>query len=556
MRPRTPAALEGTGRIARHILRRDRLRMAVWVLSISAFLLYFSAVLRSVFDPASLSARAAVMRTPSGIVMGGPGYGLDHYTPMVAVANEGTGWLIVALAVMSILHMVRHTRGEEDAGRAELIEAGPVGRRAPAAAALLTLLGLLAIIAVVGAATTLVAGSDASFVNGLALTAGSALAAFVFGCAALLTSEICASGRSATGLALVVLGAALVVRAAGDLIRLGGSVLSWFSPIAWAQQTRAFVDLRWWPLMLPVAACAALLVLTVLVAAHRDMGRGVLADRVGRARAGSMLRGPLGLALRQQRGALIACGAGLGLLWFGTGTMMSTLSASGRDLVSRTPALTQMLGADAADFAPRFLQVMMLFVALCAAAYGIVAVRQLARAEEESGRLELVLAAPSGRMRWWGAQLVVALGGTAALLAVSVAGFGGGALLVGVDDPDAGQYLLALLAHLPSTLVFGALAGALFGWWPRMAGLAWLLVAAACAISLFGAVLDLPAGLLGVSPFHWVPEAFSDTGDGSGTTPSAGGIGSSGPIRVAVVDVVLVLLALSGFRRRAVRAGE
>ena len=36
----------------------------------------------------------------------------------------------------------------------------------------------------------------------------------------------------------------------GDVIDNSGSTLSWFSPIAWAQQMRAFVALRWWPLAL------------------------------------------------------------------------------------------------------------------------------------------------------------------------------------------------------------------------------------------------------------------------------------------------------------------
>jgi ABC-2 type transport system permease protein len=36
----------------------------------------------------------------------------------------------------------------------------------------------------------------------------------------------------------------------GDGQQLGGSALSWTSPIGWAQQTRAYTDLRWWPLVL------------------------------------------------------------------------------------------------------------------------------------------------------------------------------------------------------------------------------------------------------------------------------------------------------------------
>ena len=39
---------------------------------------------------------------------------------------------------MAILLVVRHTRAEEETGRAELVGAGVVGRHAPLAAALIT----------------------------------------------------------------------------------------------------------------------------------------------------------------------------------------------------------------------------------------------------------------------------------------------------------------------------------------------------------------------------------------------------------------------------------
>ncbi len=46
----------------------------------------------------------------------------------------------VAVAVMSMFLVVRHTRGDEDAGRLELVGAGAVGRLAALTAGLLTAL--------------------------------------------------------------------------------------------------------------------------------------------------------------------------------------------------------------------------------------------------------------------------------------------------------------------------------------------------------------------------------------------------------------------------------
>lgn len=536
-RPAHRASVVGTWRMSRHILRRDRVRMTVWALSVAAFVAYFSVALGTVFDERARAARAEVMRTPSGIVMGGPGYGLDHYTPMVAVANEGTTWIVLALSIMAILHVVRHSRAEEESGRAELVRASVVGRHAPVAAALLTLFGHLLVITVLGTLASL-AGEDASVVDGLGMMGGSALVSLVFGAAALVAGQVTASARGAMGVGLVVFALAFVIRAAGDLIELEGSALSWFSPVAWAQQMRAFVDLRWWPALLAVAATAVLLALAATLSGRRDVGQGMVAARAGADRAPGWLRGPVAMAWRQQRAMLTWCLVGMILLWFATGTLMSTMQDMATELVATNPALGALFGTDPTAFTSAFLSVMMLFVALCTMAYAIVTAHQHCRVEEASARLEIVLAAPVSRGRWLGAQLLVSVFGVVALLFGSVIATGAGALLVGVHDPGFTDYLLAFAAYAPPTLVVGALSTALFAWAPRLAGISWLLLAVVLITSMFGALLDLPDWVLGISPFHWVSEPFIEDFE----------IG--GAVGVGVVALALYVLALGGFRRR------
>src|SRR5690625_7401570 len=53
------------------------------------------------------------------------------------VANELMLYVLIAVAIMSVLMMVRLTRAEEEAGRLELIRSLPTGRLAPPTAGLL-----------------------------------------------------------------------------------------------------------------------------------------------------------------------------------------------------------------------------------------------------------------------------------------------------------------------------------------------------------------------------------------------------------------------------------
>ena len=81
------------------------------------------------------------------IIQAGPGYGLDDPTLGAVVMNETALWLFIAAAVMSVFMVVRHTRTEEEAERAELVRAAPVGRHAALASAMIGTLVVNAAIA-------------------------------------------------------------------------------------------------------------------------------------------------------------------------------------------------------------------------------------------------------------------------------------------------------------------------------------------------------------------------------------------------------------------------
>ncbi|MCS3843348.1 ABC transporter permease [Microbacterium sp. AK031] len=538
-RVQTDPPLAGLWQVCRHIVRRDRVRMTVWAASMTLFVVYFTFALTTVFDEAALAARGTVMSTPSGIVMGGPGYGLDDYTPSVAMANEGITWLVLSMAIMSILHVVRHTRAGEENGTAELVRASTVGRNTTAVAAMLTLTGHLLVIAVLGTGGLVLVGEDVPVADAFAMMLGSVLAALVFGTVALVTSQVTAHSRGARGTALAVFAVAFVVRAAGDLQETGGSVLSWFSPIAWAQQMRSFVDLRWWPLLLPVAATALLLVVAAQLARRRDFGAGLMAGRPGPSGASTLLRSPFALAWLQQRGATLWAALAMALLWFGAGTMMSTLNEMVADLVDENPVLAAMFGSEPSAFTESFLGAMVMFISVTVGAYAIV-MGQRPKVEEASGRLELALSNPIGRWRWLAAQLIVAGIGTLLLLAVSVFGMWAGAALVGIEDPTFGDFVVVWASYAPGVLTLLALTAALYGWLPRATSAGWALLAFIFVADFFGPLFDLPEWVQDLSPFHWVPTAFDADAD------------MSGVLGVSAVCGVLFALAFWGFRRRDV----
>lgn len=528
-----PAALAGSATLLRFGLRRDRVRLAVWVLALGSLAVYTVVALDTVYPTAADRAvRAALMTNPAAVMFAGPGFGLAAYSRGAMVANELGLTVMIAAAIMSVLLVVRHTRAEEESGRAELVRASVVGRRAQLSTAMgLVALANAAVALIIAAgllATGFAAADTAAFALGIGLTGA------VFGAVAAVTAQLTGHTRAASGAALAVLGAAAVVRGVGDVLVAGGSALSWFSPIAWAQQTRVFVDLRWWPLLLPVALVAALVALAYRLADRRDVGLGLLPARRGPAAAGRVLAGPVGLAVRLQRAALAGWGAGLALL----GVAFGSLSDSVATAVAENPRLASFIAAaGGGDVTAAFHAVMVGYVGLGAAAFAVSAVLRL-RAEEEAGRAEPMLAGALDRRRWLGGSLLVTGGGAAVLLLAGGLGMGLAAAAVSGTAAPVGALLGAALAQLPAVLVVAAVAAALVGGAPRLAGLAWVLLGYAVLAGMFGGLLRLPEWALELSPFGSLPRMPAEP---FALGPAAG---------LTAVAALLVAAALAGIRSR------
>ena len=535
---RTPlTSFAGTWHLTRFMLRRDRVRLTVWTVSLLALYAYFVTALSTVYPTAEdRQGRAELMQQPASVFLGGPNYGLDDYTIGAMFANEMTLWMIALLGVMNMFEVVRNTRAEEESGRAELVRSRVVGRHAAVAASLLTVVIANVVFAVLGSALLISAGGLA-VEDTFALSTSIAVSGLVFAAVALVTSQLTTHGRGATGLALAVLGVAVLVRGIGDLQAEPGehgTWLSWLSPIAWTQQMRAYVDLRWWPLALSVVAVLVLLALGAFLASKRDFDGALLAGGSGRAEATGTLSSPIAMAWRQQRTALFWWFLGTFVMFGATGTY---LGEGVEEMMKDVPGGTEMFGDDPLT---GFLAIMILYAALAAAGYAI-ATTLRAKTEESEGRLEITLAKPVSRGRWFASHLVVVAVGAFVLTMISGAlALWAGALVNG--EVELGTFLKGGASFLPAVAVFMTLTAALYAWIPKITPIIWALFAFTCITGMFGPLFDLPDSVAGISPFWWV-----------GRYPQEP-IEASHMIGLSAVALVLLLVSFVGFRRRNIPA--
>jgi ABC-2 type transport system permease protein len=530
-------ALAGTGTLIRFILRRDRVRLPVWILAIALSVMGSVASFADTYPTAAdRQARADVMGNAVAKLFTGPGYGLDNYTYGAMTANELLPLTAVAVALMSIFLVVRHTRAEEESGRADLVRATVVGRHASTAATL----------TVVGGANVLLCGlltiGLPASLQGLSTTGSLAFAAallgvgFVFAGVGVLAAQVSTNARGATGLAGMILGAAYLVRAIGDL---GNGTLSWFSPFGWATQMRAYVDDRWWPLLLSIGTSIVVTAVAVRISARRDLGAGLIADRPGPAAASSRLRSPFGLALRLQRATLLWWSVSLFLLGLVYGGVAKEASKLYEDVDAIDKYLVRVGNAAAAD---QYLALTLFISALIAVGYAIQSASR-PRGEEAASRAEPVLAAAVSRGRFVGSHLAMALGGSVILLFAYGLGAGITRSISVHDAAELPRLVGSALAYAPALWVFVGLVAALFGLAPRAIGAVWAAFGAFAFIGFLGPLLKLPDWVYNLSPLEHIPRL--PVADFT-LTPIVG---------LALIAAGLIGVGLAGFSRRDIGGG-
>ncbi|UVI35775.1 ABC transporter permease [Brevibacterium spongiae] len=530
-------SLTGLGHLLRFMLRRDRLWLPIWVLSLAALTAYFANAIAVVMDAESLQAMAVFAKNPVMVLITGPEFGDDAMTvPRFVVGKYGV-FLMIGAALMSILTVSRHTRAEVETGRAELIRAGVTGRHTQLIAALLlTVIMNVLLSAGMAAAFQFSQAEPDPLTSTLLFAVSVGVVGCVFAAITAVTVQLSAFARAASSMAGAVLGLSFVLRGIGDMSDVSGgglAWLSWLSPLGWSQQTAAFTLDRWWPLLYSAGLFAVLVVAALLLQSRRDLGAGIVAERLGRAHARRGLSTPLRLALRLQSTNLAWWSVSMLVMGAVFGSFTGAMDA---DAAAMPPEIIAIMGGRA-GIVDGYLGYMALYFAIIVAAYAIIAAGGL-RTEETAFHTEPVLATAVSRTGWLASWAVVTLFGASWLMAV--AGFGEG-LGAAVSMDDWSLLWPTVLGHLAQAPALWALLGfayLLYGFAPRLMSLSWVVFAASAVLALFGQLLKLDDAVLDLSLFTHI-----------GQYP-AQDLSAEAVLWFVGITAVLIAVGMIGFRRR------
>jgi ABC-2 type transport system permease protein len=416
------------------------------------------------------------------------------------------GILSILGSIWGLLTSTRLMRGEEEAGRYDLLLAGQTTRRHAGGQALAGLgAGLLALF-VLTALGAIVTGRSPSvgFSLGQCLYFSVTLvaAAAMFLAIGALASQLARTRRRAAAIAGVVFGMAYALRMVADTNQ-GLHWLLWLSPLGWVEETRPLTDPNSVALLPVLVLLIAVTAVTLHLAGSRDVGAASLPGRDSSKPHLALLGGSAGLAVRLMRpvalGWLFAVAAFAVLI--GTTAESSARDATGSQGIGQAIGRLGGHGSLVADDLGLTFLILALLIALISAGQ-ITAMRT----EEADGYLENLLIRPVSRTSWFAGRL--GLSALLLLIAGLLAGIGAWA---GAASQHSGvrfgSLVTAGLNVVPPGLFLLGLGALVLGAWPRRTSavvygyLAWSFL-----VEFAGGVVHTSHWLLDTSVFfHMVP---------------------------------------------------
>lgn len=406
---------------------------------------------------------------------------------------------LVILSIWALLTATRLLRGEEEAGRRELVLSAPVRARGLTMATFAVLAidllcigaGFAAVLLAVGPRYGLAAGGTLLFAAGLTLGAGA------FAAIGAVASELMPTRRGAAGLAGFVLGAAQIARMIADGSQTA-PWLRWASPLGWFSELHVYAGGRPLVLLAWAGTILGLGSLAVWLSGRRDLGSAVLHGRERARPHVRWLRRPETAALRFVRSGALAWTAGLSAFSLLVGVISSSIptiigSSGIGDFITPLADIASVRGYLA------FGEFLLLAIAISFVAAGSIGSHG---EEERTGRADTALSGAITRSRWLGSR-VLATVATATIVALTASLACALGVSISGGDVPVRPLVAGGLAVLPVASVFLGLGLAAHGVVPRAASqIAYGMVAASFLLQVVGSIARWPGWLLGLSPFH------------------------------------------------------
>lgn len=517
-----------------HYLKRDWKKIIFWIAGVGLFSGGFVPAFKEIAKGSGLAGMFETMQNPAMIAMVGPlpVKAAADYTIGAMYTNEMLLFCALLAMIVAMLHVVGHTRKEEELGLTEVIRALPVGRQANSLAIMVEVVVVNLLLALfTGGLMTAFQVHSVDWGGSLVFGASLAAAGIIGGAAALFLAQIMPTATGATGTSLGLVGVLYLVRAWTDYAH---PAWSWMNPLGWTYLTSPFIKNNWLPIGWGLCFSLLAVFAAFMLEGARDYNSGYLPEREGRADAPKWMINVPGFTYYLNQMTAISWWTAFLLFGVAYGSIYGDM----KNFLNSNQLLQAMFAQTKISIEVSFTSsIMVVLVGMCAI-LPIAIVNKLFT-EEERGRFGPIFASKVTRTQLFGAAAGFAVIAGLISILLSAAGLGGTALMVMTHTKMTfWDFLAAGLNYAPSVLFFIGLAALCLGWLPRLAKIVYVYLGYAFMLSYFSGILNLPKWVVKTSPFEWLAKMPTESFDWKSF------------LIVSAVSVLLILCGWIGYKRR------
>ena len=491
----------GSGTLTRFILKRDRIRLLIWIIGLCGFAVSFIPIFENILNTGDNNQMMLLMmESPVMVSILGVPYGAANYNTGAMYANMMLLFLVMIAGVMNIFLVSRHTRQDEEMGRLEVIRSLPVGRLSNLASTMIvTVIANFLLALLTGGGMFALRETGMTFSGCMLFGVSLGVIGLFFAASTAIFCQCTANNRTATGLSILLLFVLYMLRAAGDI---GTEILSLISPLGLILRTEAFVSNYWWPIWMILGISVVLTFIAFVLARTRDLGRGLVPEKPGRRHASVLLSSPFGLAFKLLRTSII--------VWLITMFVMGGMYGSVFDSLEGFLSGNEVLGAIFAaseEFSAteQFAALLMTIMSMLTVIPVINFVARIT-SEEKHGHTEHLLGHSVSRQAQMGAYLIPAFIISVVLQVLMTLGLWMVGSIVLDTIPSLTIFMVSAMSYLPAIWVMLGVTIFLVAFLPRFTSAAYVYLGYSFVSVYMGTLVGLPEWMQKITPFGYISQ--------------------------------------------------
>ncbi len=490
----------GVWKLMKFILKRDWLRILIWVASIVIIEAIMAMALVEMYPTAAdRESFKLVMDNPVMVAMFGQAYGYDNYTFGAMWAHMMYLWMGLIVGVMGVILVTKHLRNEEEEGRYEMIRSMPVGRDAYLLATILLMGGVVLIMTIFKAITMSALGIESlDFAGSLNYSIGLGLITMFFISLSAVVSQLYQNNRSVMGMGFGLLLSFYLLFAIG---MVSSPFLKWLSPFQYMLESQAYVNNYYWPLLILLALAVGLIVLALYLSSIRDLDAGFFKEKQGKKNIAKYVNRPFGFAVRTTMTMMIYWTLTLFILGASYGSIFGDLEA----FLGNNELLQQMLPEiPGVPLATQFMGIIMMVMGIAACIPAVLIANKVAN-EEKKNRMETIMSHSVPRLEMMTSYIVLAVLAGILMLFFSAVGLYAASSSV-MDDPIPFATMIeAIMVYIPSMILLIGLSALISGFTPNKSWVVNLYLGLSFFIVYIGQIVDIGELLQKFTPFNYIP---------------------------------------------------